>query len=198
MKKICFLICIFTSVLVNAQEKIIIKETFENNRFQWREFYEKDQSGGIENEYFVLKNKNKKNPALSRSELPITIEENFKITFKFLVPKVSSDYYFGIIFNYKNNGNYDSFLVAERKFQIRNRVNKENDNDPGVLILKSGKDKEVSIEIEKKGTKLIFRVDDIEAASITEEINSRIFGFLVEGKNTIKVNEVIIEQRKEE
>ena len=196
MKKICFLICIFASTLVNAQEKIVVKETFENNKFQWSEFYEKDQSGGIEAEYFVLKNKTKKNPALSKAELPITIGENFKITFKFLVPKISGDYYFGIIFNYKSNKNYDKFLVTERKFQI---LNDDDDIvDRGMLILKSGKNKEVSIEIEKKGTKLIFRVDDIEAATITGEINSNSFGFMVEGKNTIRVNEVIIEQRAAE
>ena len=199
MKKICFLICIFASTFANAQEKMIIKETFENNRFQWDEFYEKDYSGSIENGYYILKNESKGFLVRSTAELPITIDNNFKITFKFLIPKVSDDYYFGIIFNYEDENNYNSFLVSERKYQIWNKANDVLSlAKHGRIILKSGKNKEVSIVVEKKGTKLIFSVDNMEAVSITRNLKFNTFGFQVEDKNTIKVDEVIIEQRAEE
>jgi hypothetical protein len=52
--------------------------------------------------------------------------------------------------------------------------------------------------LEKKGPKLIFRVDNMEAVSITKKLNFHAFGFQVEDANTIKVDEVVIEQRTEE
>ena len=195
MKKIIFLACVFSCTFVHAQEKRIVKETFESNKFQWDEFYEKDYSGGIQDGYFVLQNK--KNGFLVRSvaELPINIDNNFKITFKFLVPKINDDYYFGIIFNYEDENNYSNFLVSEKKYKMCNNVNSTNSiSRQGSLILKSGKNKEVIIEIEKKGNKLTFSVDNMEAVSITKKLNFNTFGFQVENANTIKIDEVIIEQ----
>jgi hypothetical protein len=66
------------------------------------------------------------------------------------------------------------------------------------IILKSGKNKEVVIIIEKKGPKLIFSVDNMEAVQITKDIRFNTFGFQVENANTIKVDEVVIEQLGEE
>ncbi len=64
----------------------------------------------------------------------------------------------------------------------------------GVLILKSGKDKEVNFEIIKKGTKQTFIVDNMEVVTFSRRLNSGIFGFTVEGSYKIMVDEIIIEQ----
>ena len=118
MKYIFILTFVFTSLFSNAQEKITVKETFENNRFQWDEFYEKDYSGSIQDGFFVLQNKKDDILVRSIAELPIRIDQNFKITFKFLIPKISNDYAFGIIYNYEDENNYSSFLVSEKKYKI--------------------------------------------------------------------------------
>ena len=144
---------------------------------------------------------NKKDDILVRSiaELPIRIDQNFKITFKFLIPKISNDYAFGIIYNYEDENNYSSFLVSEKKYKIYNRVNGIwSISRQGSIILKAGKNKEVIIKIEKKGNKLIFNVDNMEAISITKKLAFNAFGFQVENANTIKVDEVVIEQLSEE
>jgi hypothetical protein len=197
MKKIIILLaCVLTSVLVHAQ---VVKETFDNNKFQWDEFYEKDYSGGIQDGYFVLQNRQKEVPIRSVTELPINVNNNFKITFKFLIPKLNDEYYFGIIFNYEDENNYSNFLVSEKRYKMLNRVNGTSSiSRKNSIILKSGKNKEVTIELEKKGPKLIFRVDNMEAVSITKKLNFHAFGFQVEDANTIKVDEVVIEQRAEE
>ena len=197
MRKIIFLICILTtSVFVNAQEKMVIKETFDNNKFQWDEFYEKEYSGSIQDGYYILQNKKDGFLVQSTTELPINIDYNFKITFKFLVPKVDDKYYFGIIFNYEDENNYSNFLVSEKKYRIWNEVNGTRSiSRQSSIILKSGRNKEVIIEIEKKGNKLIFRVDNMEAVSITKKLNFNTFGFQVEDSNTIKIDEVVIEQQ---
>jgi len=175
MKQIIFLVCVFAYTFVHAQEKIVVKETFESNKFRWDEFFEKEYSGSIQDRCYVLQNK-KDGFVGSVTELPINIENNFKITFKFLVPKLDDKYYFGVIFNYEDENNYSSFLVSEKKFKILNRVNGVNSiSRQGGIILKSGKNKEVVIEIEKKGKKLIFNVDNMEAVTITKMLNFNAF-----------------------
>ena len=101
MKNIIFTVCIFICAFANAQDKIIVKEDFENNKFQWEEFFEKEYSGNIQDGYYVLQNKKKDYLVRSVTELPINVDKNFKITFKLLVPQLNDEYYFGIIFNYE-------------------------------------------------------------------------------------------------
>jgi hypothetical protein len=199
MKKLIFTVCVLICTLVRAQEKIVVKEDFDNNKFQWEEFFEKEYSGSIQDGYYILQNKKDDYLVRSVTELPINIDKNFKITFKLLIPKLNDEYYFGIIFNYEDENNYSNFLVSEKKFKMWNRTNGISSlSRQNSIILKSGKNKEVLIEMEKKGPKLIFRVDNMEVVSITKNLNFNTFGFLVENVNTIKVDEVIIEQLGEE
>lgn len=152
MKKYILLVIFSTCIVWGyAQEKIVIKENFEDNKLQWDEFYEKECTGSIQDGYYVLENKLNDSYALSITELPVNIRNNFKLTFKLLIPKLNNNYYFGIIFDYEDENNYSNFLVSERNFRIWNKkegkfslFRKNN------LILKAGKDKEVLIEIEKK------------------------------------------------
>ena len=46
----------------------------------------------------------------------------------------------------------------------------------------------------KKGRKLNFIVDEMDVITITKDLNSNVFGCIVFGRNTIKLNEVVIEQ----
>jgi hypothetical protein len=199
MKSIIFTVCVFFCVFANAQDKIVVKEDFDNNRLQWEEFFEKEYSGSVQDGYYVLQNKKKDYLVRSVTELPIDIDKNFKITFKFLIPNLNDEYYFGIIFNYEDENNYSNFLVSEKKYKIWNRVNGINSlSRQNSIILKSGKNREVLIEMEKKGDKLFFRVDNMDAATVTKKLHFNTFGFQVENANTIKVDEVIIEQQSEE
>lgn len=194
MKRVFFLLCMLVSLWAGAQEKRVVTETFDNNLFRWDEFYEKECSAGIEDGYFVLKGQKEK-VVYSVTELPIFNDRNFKITFKFLVPKLNDKYYFGIIFNYEDGDNYESFELMERKFQCMNVKEGEiRMSRRGAVILSGGKNKEVEVVVEKKGRKLIFSVDNMEAITITRDVRLTTFGFLVEGDNVLKVDEVIVEQ----
>ncbi|MDR1792296.1 MAG: hypothetical protein LBR36_02480 [Bacteroidales bacterium] len=196
MKKIgIFALIILCCISLKAQEKRTVRETFDNNKFRWDEFYEKTGSASIQDGYFIISNTEKGTCRWSVAELPIDIDQNFKLTFKVLVPKLTDEFYFGIVFNYEDENNYSSFLVTEKKFKILNKVNGVSaQSRASGIILKAGKNKEVVIEIEKKGTKLIFTVDNMEAIAISKELKTNTFGFLVEDANTIKIDEVIIEQ----
>lgn len=177
---------------------------------------------------YVLKNKNKVSVAKSVTNLPLNIRENFKIKMKLLVPQVNNKYWFGIVFNYKDADGtmvesrgkvtaettcqYNTFLVTEGKFKVcqasetllyvGRSASRFTVLNPvmaqGTIVLKKGKDKEVELEIEKKGEQLIFSIDNMEATKIKEEVTSRFFGFAVGGKNTIRVKEVSVFQVKDE
>ena len=195
MRQIIFLICVLAASLVHAQEKVVVKETFESNKFRWDEFFEKEYLGSIQDRCYVLQNKKDGYYIQTVAELPVNVDNNFKITFKFLIPRLDDKYYFGIIFNYEDVNNYSNFLVSEKKFKILNRVNGVNSlSRQGGIILKSGKNKEVVIEVQKKGKKLFFSVDNMETVDITKKLDFNAFGFQVENANTIKVTEVLIEQ----
>lgn len=209
----------------------IVRDNFEQNRFQWEEFYSKDATGYIDAEdgVYVLQNKKKYPPfAKSVTDLPLIPQENFKYKVTFIVPKLNKSCYFGIVWGDKDyteevrkNANrkeaekiessrgFGAFMVSEGKYKVCGgselivtymkaplaflRV-----VDEGRVVLRSGQNKEVVLEMEKKGNKLIFSVDNMEVVTLQEDVMSRSFGFIVEGKNTIKVKEAQIEQLREE
>lgn len=196
MKKyIIFLSVLFWLTTISAQEKRVIKETFETNKYQWDEFYESSSTASIQDGYLQLENGEK---AMLRSvvELPISIDRNFKLSFKMNVKKIDDgDEWFGIIYNYQDENNFCCLLIQEKKFAIFNKVNGISSvSRKGSIILKSGKEKDVNIDMEKKGNKLVFSVDNMEIISITKDIINNTFGCCVLGENTVKVNELTIEQ----
>ena len=216
-----------------ANNKNVVKDNMRENRFHWEEFAQKTRSGFINEEegVYVLRNRTKfpLNPfAKSVTNLPLDPKRNFKYKVTLIVPKISKNYYLGLVWGYRNqtkevqeimlrlsNPNADrlessygfsAFMVSEGKYKICGGFENTFNYKPlpffagltnvlaGSVLLRSGKDKEVVLEMEKKGKNLIFSVNNMEVATLEEEILSRSFGFIVEGKNTIKVKEVSIEQ----
>lgn len=57
-KSFLFLVAVIVSTNLFAQNKTSIRETFESNKWQWDEFYEKSCSAGIEDGFLVIKNSN--------------------------------------------------------------------------------------------------------------------------------------------
>lgn len=200
MKRILFYILTFVSLSsAIAQEKHVVVESFETNKWQWDEFYDNSGTASIEDGYLVLKNKNKDNILQSVVELPLNINRNFKLAFKMIIEKVNDDEWFGITYNYDDENNFSCLLIQEKKFVLLNKVNGTiSISRKGSIILKSGKNKEVNIEMEIKGSKIIFSVDNMEIISFTKQIVHNTFGCCVLGENTVKVDEVRIEQISEE
>lgn len=196
MKKIIiFLSVLFCFTTIKAQEKHVIKETFESNKYQWDEFYESNGTASIQDGYLLLQNKDKISMLRSVVELPINTSSNFKLLFKMKVKKITESDWFGIVYNYEDENNFNCLLIQEKKFKIINNVNGVYSvSRTGGIILKSGKEKDVIIEMEKRGNKIIFSVDNMEIINITKNIVNNTFGCCVSGENTVKVDELIIEQ----
>lgn len=199
MKKFILLLCLLAAAGAQAQEKMIIKETFESNRLKWDETYEKEYSVGLMDGYLQLKNTKKDHFVYSVTEMPVNAEADFKIISRFTVPKLNDKCKFGIIFNYVDESTFSCFAVSEKRYELFNRIDGEDRRSRhGSIILNAGKNKEVVIELEKKGGKLIFNVDEMEAITITKRIEGTAFGFIAFDDQTLKVEEVVIEQMVEE
>lgn len=199
MRKVILLIIGVLSVYyADAQGKRIIKDSFENNRFQWEEFYEKKSSASVQDGYLELENDDDNTSAWSVVEFPINVDKNFDLSYDFNA-EVTDDYWFGIIFNYEDAGNFSCFIVQEKRFRLINTVNgvssisRRND-----IILKKARNKDVKISMKKKGRKLNFNVDGMDVITITKEMTSNVFGCIIVGENSIKLKEVIIEQMSED
>ena len=195
MRTITFFVFLFSLVFAHAQDKRVVIEKFENNDLRWDEFFEKEYTGSVQDGFFVLQSKKEGTVLHSVTELPLDTEQSFKITFTFMLPKIDDKFFFGIIFNYQDESNYSNFLVSEKRCKIGNIAGGKNSlSRQNPIVLKSGKNREVVIEMEKKGDKLFFSVDNMEAAIITKKIISNTFGFQVEDANILKVKEVTMEQ----
>lgn len=194
-KSFLFLVAVIVSTNLFAQNKTSIRETFESNKWQWDEFYEKSCSAGIEDGFLVIKNSNSETSVRSVVEFPVDIDKNFKITLKMMPERINDRNWFGFVYNYEDENNFNSFLIQEKKYLIINKVNGVSSiSRQGGIILKSGKNKEVTLEIEKKGNKLIFTVDNMEVISITKILKFNTFGCCIYGDGTLKVDEVLLEQ----
>ena len=180
-----------------AQGKRVIKDNFETNRFQWEEFYEKKASASIQEGYLELDCDEDDLSAWSVAELPIDVDRNFDVSFNFHAD-VDDDYWFGIVFNYEDANNFNYLIVQEKQFRLVNRVNGVSSlSRRNAIILKEGRNKAVKIAMNKKGKKLTFLVDDMEVISVTKSMTSNVFGCIVVGDNTIKLQEVVMEQMNE-
>ncbi|MBQ3833403.1 MAG: hypothetical protein II815_09540 [Bacteroidales bacterium] len=194
MKKIfvAMMLVIASSILFG---QVTIKETFETNKYQWDEYFEKNCSSSIENGYLLLSNRDKDTFITAVGDLPINNDRNFKAKFD-ITSKVSDDFWFGIVYNYEDESNYSCFLVKEKRYKIINRTNGVSSTSrQGGIILKAGKERNIEFLIEKKGTRLIFNVDNMEVVSISKVLYYTTFGFYVDGNNSIKVTGVQIDQK---
>lgn len=178
---------------VEAQDKRIIKDNFESNRFQWGEFYENKGSSSIEDGFLKLDCDDDKMFSWTVAELPIDIDRNFDLTFNFYAD-VDDDYWFGIVYNFEDENNFNCFVVQEKRFRLINMVNGVQSISRRSGIILKGGDKDVKIVMNKKGKKLIFHVNDMEVISVTKNVTSNVFGCIVFGDETIKLTEVVMEQ----
>ncbi len=207
MKKIIALstiICLVFTSIVNAQDndenKNQRKETFDYNTFDWEEVSEKNQSAIIADGYLTLTNKKKDEAVRITTTYPVKVKRNFTITNTFLIPELNDKNRFGIIFNYADNDNYSSFLIAEGHFwYYTKKEGKMKLEKDGKMKLKGGKNKTVTITIQKQGSELNFRVDDMPVYTVKKNLAFPNFGFYSEGpKTTIMVDEIVIDQYQEE
>lgn len=106
------------SMIANAQ----IVETFDSNKFGWQEFAQKSGSALVVDGVLRLKGKNPLEDLWSIKEhsevqstcyAPIDPKKNFEIKATAIAQKINDKGFFGIIFDYKDDGNYSAFFISK-------------------------------------------------------------------------------------
>ena len=217
MKKIILITaCVFAYCLsIAAQRKV---ETFEHNAFNWEEVIEKNKSAFIQNDYLKLYTK-KENMVSTITRFPVDVHYNFKITATIIVPHLNDNMSFGFIYDWLSDANFSTILFETDKYTLYNNmgiVTKGNGklqkafglkkyrltNDTKIvnhstIKLPKGKNRTVTLVMEKYGNKLFFRVNNVLVCETKQDLHSSYCGFLLvstKQKQQVKIMDVVIEQ----
>lgn len=198
MKKILFIVAmLFACAFVNAQQ-VTRTDDFKDgeSKFGFDATADKKHSVVLDGEYLVITSK--KDWYLTGTRFPVRVRENFKITYKLLFPRLDDDHVFGLVFNYDDENNKGDILcITENKFWITGADGTKLSKTEKIK-LKKGKNVEVTVDIEKKGKKLIISINGVDFINEDLIIKSAYMGFGVNEDNILKVDKIQIAQSEEE
>lgn len=206
-------------MFVNAQTKKI-KETFNADdkvHFDWEEYVDKKGGVEIKDDCLILTNKEKGTAKMTFVNLPINIENSFKITTSMIIPNLNDKECFGITIDNSEDFEKLCFFIKENKLKvsiIQNDVQTDDEFDeaeesvykysikssdnPKKIKLSGGKNVPVNIVIEKKGKKFIVSINNMTVYEKYFKSNnfmtSPTLGFIVKGNNVLKIDEIVVEQ----
>lgn len=98
---------------------------------------------------------------------------------------------FAVIQNDVEGNEYDEIEASNQRYITLYREFKR-------IKLKGGKNQTVNAVIEKKGKKLIFSINNMQVYEIYHKaadfLTAPCLGFIVNGNNSLKIDEIVIEQ----
>ena len=198
MKKVLFIAALlFACTFVYAQ-KVTRTDDFTDgeSKFGFDATADRQHSVVLDGEYLVITSK--KDLYKVGSRLPVRTKEYFKISYKLLFPKLDSNHIFGLVFNYDEDDNKgDIIYITENKFWIVDSDGTKLGKAQQIK-LKKGKNVEVTVDIEKKGKKLIISINGVDFVNEDLQIKTSYMGFCVNGNNTLKVDKIQVTQSAEE
>ncbi|MBQ7532784.1 MAG: hypothetical protein IJT45_03695 [Bacteroidales bacterium] len=196
----------------NADDKV---------RFEWEEYVDKKGGVEIKDDCLLLTNKEKGTSKMTSVNLPISVENSFEISVSMIVPNLNDKEYFGITIDNTEDYIKKAFFIKENllKFRIiQNEIEGDeyDDNSESMqsyafltgangkpigenkkIKLNGGKNIPVNVVIEKKGKKLILSINNMKVFEkeykSSDFMTSPTLGFIVNGNNSIKIDEITVE-----
>lgn len=198
MKKIVFLMALICATITANAEKVTRTDDFKDgeSKFGFEATADKKHSVTLDGEYLVVTSK--KDWYKVGTRFPVMARNNFKISYKLLFPKLDEDHVFGLVFNYDEDENAGDILyITENKFYIYDADGTKLGKAEKIK-LKKGKNVEVTVDIEKKGKKILISINGIDFVNEDLVIKTSYMGFCVNEKNTLKVDQIKIVQNVED
>lgn len=195
MKKYLLLLLsiLIYSYSVNAQIKIT--ETFDGTgTLDWNEYAYKDGSALIKMGVLDLEVRKDSLYATIGTDLPILPEYDFKISIKLIIPKFDEKEVSAIFFNMDEDFKRLAFIFQEDKFFACTYNNGKFMNE-GVdfkIKLPKKKNRELFVQLERRGGRIIVSYDNVEIFRWKRTLNSPYLGFAT--SSHLKVDEIVIEQ----
>ncbi len=186
------------SLLAIAQDVVQRTDNFDDGAsiFGFEPYANRKQNVTFDGGYLVLSSK--KNECFAFSRLPINVRHNFKVTYKLIVPKLDSDTYANIIFNFVEDeeniskSEYDAIVITEGKIAV---VSQGSIISKHKIKLKKGKQVPITIVVEKKGNRVFMTVNGVDFEEPDIRFRNSMFGFMVIEKQSLKVDEITVYQR---
>jgi len=202
---------------VSAQDEYSDEESINDGIYKiaigsldWDEYYEKEKTAGIVDTVLHIECKKKEIAALAVAHFPLDPKKNFTLEAEIMASSIDDKHYFGLVFNYADDDNYDLGLFRENEFQYVKVVDgewkisgdkKKKDKSKGKnnqvrLKLKKGKNKLVSVKLQQKGNKVEFSVNGDENffSRRNLDIATSDFGFYTDNKSWIDIKSITITQ----
>ena len=211
MKKFILSICVFITMLsvTNAQS---YKETFDSNSLEWTECGYKNEIGTaiIDKGVMTIKSKGvKKGLSILTGVIvgeytvfethcyaPLNVLKPFEVHAKVNVKQLAADRLVGIVFNYKDNGNYYAFTFNDDFVKFVRYVDGKEVGSISQGVTWKGKRKtDMEWILISDGETLTFKVDGISILTIRYmPLNYSGFGFYTFGNQELIVDEVEFKQ----
>lgn len=214
MKLRFFILCLLSSMLTYAQ--VSFKETFDANSLEWTECAYENYSGtaiidkgvmtikskGLSKGLGLLMKANGDDPSVlntffeSHCYAPIDVVKPFRITSRVKVDELSDDRIVGLVFNYKDDGNFYCFTFT------RSMVSFTRHKD-GMVVgrIQQGVKWSDKTKVEQEwvltsvDNVLTFTVDGMPILNVRYmPLEYAGFGYYTYGKQTLVVDEVEFEQ----
>lgn len=198
MKKILFIAALLLSCTFANAQQITRTDDFKEgeSKFGFDATADKKHSISFDDEYLILTSK--KGFYKVGTRFPIRTNDYYKITYSLLCPKFDANHYFGLVFNFdEENNTGDILYISENKYWIVGSDGKQI-GKAEKIFLKKGKDVKITVDIEKKGKKLIIAVNGMDGINEDLQIKTPYMGFCVNENNILKVDKVQITQNEEE
>lgn len=204
MKKILLLASLLSMILTSNAELITRVDDFKDgeSKFGFEATATKKHSVVLDGEYLVITNK-KEDWYIYGQRFPVTPRNNFKIIYKLIFPKLDDDHVFGLVFNYQEdeerpeNSTGDILYITENKFYLADKDGTKLGKSEKIK-LKKGKDVEVEVVIDKKSKKTLISINGVDFVNEDLQIKTAYMGFIVNEKNTLKVDQIKIIQNEED
>ena len=196
MKKIVFLLIFcFTAMSLQAQQTHV--ENFDDNSLGWTESQLKNRGGTavIKKGTMIVSSKDNSKGYTSfdtHCYAPIDIKAPFEINSYVSVGDLDDDNWVGIVFNYKDSGNYYAFYFNKEGIEFARYKDNRLVGDIFQNIKWKGKySVNCKMTLISNGDELTFKVDDIPMMNVRHmPLDYSGFGFYTCGKQKLTADKV--------
>lgn len=179
------------SPLCSSAQTHIKDDFLENTTLDWTEFADKSGSGLVQNGYLELISKDKETPKkIWTDELPVVTEGDFTVKAEIVVPKLTAEICFGVIYNRNSDQKLEYYLFSSKECKLI----KKEEVDPWPIKLPEGKNKTITVAIKQLGGKTIISVNDMQVAKFKNIVETPAFGFWTPGGSSLRVTSVEVDQ----
>lgn len=186
-KNILFGIILFLNISLSAEVY-----DFETNDLGWNEISTSEGEAIIKEGKLIIKGENQNSLIKATCFLPIDPQKPFELNVDLFVNKIKSDAYFGIIFNYCDDYNFDCFLINESdiiylEYKENNVVRRRTDR----IKFRQRKEFNTSMILKKDFDTVALIVDDVIVMKIPYiDYKYNGIGFYIKGEQSISIDTI--------